>query len=78
MCWSLGKPTDDPLMDVPEFVSELEKQNAEARLRLRRWITALLDRVDFNPQTRLVALHYKWAGGASLASPRGFEPRFSP
>ncbi len=72
MSWRAGKPDkDDTLMDVPEFVAELEKQNAEARLRLRRWITALLDRVVFDPQTRLVALHYKWAGGVLLASPRG-------
>ncbi len=79
MNWHIGKQDgNDPLMDVPEFVTDMQKQNAEARLRLRRWITALLDRVVFEPETRLVALHYKWAGGASLASPRGFEPRFIP
>lgn len=70
MNWLTGKPdnSDDPLKDVPEFVTDMEKQNDEARLRLRRWITALLDRVVFDPSSRLVALHYKWAGGASLAS----------
>jgi hypothetical protein len=74
MNWRIGKPgDDDTLMDIPEFVSENEKQNAEARLRLRRWITTLLDRVVFDPTTRLVELHYKWAGGALLASPRGWE-----
>jgi DNA invertase Pin-like site-specific DNA recombinase len=79
MNWRIGKPgDDDTLMDIPEFVSENEKQNAEARLRLRRWITTLLDRVVFDPTTRLVELHYKWAGGVLLASPRGFEPRYSP
>ena len=61
----------DPLLDVPEFAEEAEKTNSEARLRVRRWITGLLDRVVFDPSSRLVALHYKWAGGVLLASPRG-------
>lgn len=74
MAWRGGKPdsydTPDPLHDVAQFVEKAEATNTEAHLRMRRWITSLLDRIEYDPETRVVQLHYKWSG-VKLASPGG-------
>jgi site-specific DNA recombinase len=46
----------------------------------RRTLAALVRRVDFDPLARTTRVHYTvpLVSGAKLASPRGFEPRFSP
>ena len=74
----IDKDDEDPLLEVPEFIADLEKSNGEARLRVRRWITSLLSRIVYDPETRAIELHYRWGSGVNLASPRGFEPRYSP
>ena len=69
--------SDDPLLEVPEFVEEMNEQSVEARSAMRRKLTSLLDRVTFDPVSRQAVLHYRLTG-VEMASPRGFEPRLPP
>ena len=49
----------------------------ERRQRVRERLSLLLECISLDPATRELRLHYRFTG-VKLASPRGFEPRFTP
>ena len=50
--------------------------------QLRKVLTALVERIELDPETRKISVYYRLPlfkkTGAKVASPRGFEPRLSP
>ena len=58
------------------LLSESEERRLDAG-ELRRVLHTLVDRVELDPKTRELSLHYRLnvkATGVKLASPRGLEP----
>jgi hypothetical protein len=47
---------------------------------LKDFLVSILDRVELDPEQQTLQLCYRipLSGGNSVASPRGFEPRYSP
>ena len=50
------------------------------RNALKDFLTSILDRIELDPDQQTLQLCYRipLRGGVSVASPRGFEPRYSP
>ena len=61
---------------------ELLGYSKEQRMQpdqLRRLLTSVISRVELDPKTRELTVLYRLpVTGVKLASPRGFEPRYSP
>jgi hypothetical protein len=47
---------------------------------LKAFLLSILDRVELDPEQQTLRVCYRipLRGGVSVASPRGFEPRYSP
>lgn len=75
---------DDPAVLEMIGYTDRERVSPDA---LRRVLTALVERIELDPKTREIAIRYRLPvegpkarklTGVELASPRGFEPRFTP
>ena len=66
--------------DARAFVNEISHAAATLdRGMLKEWLKGLIDRIELDPATNSGQIIYRLAvSGVMLASPRGFEPRYSP
>ena len=55
-----------------------QSQEAESRAAARLSLQSMLERIELDPLTPAVRLHYAVQTGDKMASPRGFEPLLQP
>ena len=57
-----------------------DEMNTYPRANLRDFLASILDRIELDPEAQTLQLCYRipLKGGNSVASPRGFEPLYSP
>ena len=60
------------LASLAEHLHEVDRES------LKEMIGGMVERVELCSTSLTARLHYKFAAGDLLASPRGFEPRFIP